>query len=121
VGPTTLIFFSSDKYGKEYENDMFVADINGRIYHFDLNEDRTELDLNGPLTDKVANSDLEIRDLIFAQGLDMVTDMEVGPDGYLYVLSFNEGKIFRIIPKGVKEKRQKKVISSTITEKIFSR
>jgi aldose sugar dehydrogenase len=60
------------------------------------------LDLNGPLSDKVANSDLEMGDLIFAQGLDTITDMEVGPDGYLYVLSYT-GKIFRVIPKAVNE------------------
>jgi aldose sugar dehydrogenase len=101
VGLTSIKFLTTDRLGKQYENDLFVADWSGRIYHFDLNEDRTELDLNGSLSDKVANSDLEIRDLIFAQGLDVITDMEVGPDGYLYVLSFLEGKIYRIIPKDI--------------------
>ena len=44
VAPTALKFYDSDKLGKEYENDMFVADfLNGDIYHFDLNENRTEL------------------------------------------------------------------------------
>jgi len=57
VGPTALKFFNSDKYGKEYQNDMFVADWhNGNIYHFDLNEERTELALAGNLTDKIADN-----------------------------------------------------------------
>ena len=27
-----------------------------------------------------------------------ITDLEVGPDGYLYVLSMTEGKIWRVVP-----------------------
>jgi glucose/arabinose dehydrogenase len=102
TGVTSIKFLDSDRLGKQYENDVFVADSYGRIYHFDLNENRTELDLKGPLSDKVGNSNLELRDLIFAQGFDTITDMEVGPDGYLYVLSYT-GKIFKVIPKAVKE------------------
>jgi glucose/arabinose dehydrogenase len=77
---------------------MFVADAYGTIYHFDLNEDRTALKLSGPLTDKVANNESELHDFIFAQGLDTITDMKVGPDGYLYVLSYS-GKIFKVSEK----------------------
>jgi glucose/arabinose dehydrogenase len=102
TGVTSIKFLDSDRLGKQYENDVFVADSYGRINHFDLNENRTELDLKGPLSDKVGNSNLELRDLIFAQGFDTITDMEVGPDGYLYVLSYT-GKIFKVIPKAVKE------------------
>ena len=56
VGLTSLKFFNSDKYGKEYQNGMFVADFhNGNIYYFQLNEERTELELGGDLSDKIAN------------------------------------------------------------------
>jgi len=101
VGVTSIKFIDTDRLGRQYENDIFVGDNYGRIYHFDLNEDRTGLKLNGSLSDKVANSDLEVRDLIFAQGFDTITDMEVGPDGYLYVLSFS-GTIFKLFPKDSK-------------------
>ena len=98
VCPTALKFFNSDKFGKEYENDMFVASFNkGNIYHCDLNEKRTELILSGPLKDKVGDKPAELKDIIFAKGFGRITDLQVGPDGYLYVLS--SGKIFRIIPK----------------------
>jgi hypothetical protein len=98
VCPTALKFFNSDKFGKEYQNDMFVASFKkGNIYHFDLNEKRTELILPGPLKDKVADKPAEINDIVFAKGFGGITDLQVGPDGYLYVLS--SGKIFRIIPK----------------------
>jgi glucose/arabinose dehydrogenase len=62
-----------------------------------LNENRTELILPGPLKDKVADKPAELKDITFAKGFGGITDLQVGPDGYLYVLS--SGKIFRIIPK----------------------
>ena len=103
VGPTALKFLTTDKLGQEYKNDLFVGDINnGNIYHFDLNKDRTELVLTGKLSDKVANSSAEIdeSDIVFGQGFGGITDIEVGPyDGYLYVVSSKEGKIFRIGPR----------------------
>ena len=92
VGPTALKFLNSDTYGKEYQNDMFVADFhNGNIYHFDLNEERTELVLTGDLRDKIADEVDELEGVIFGQGFGGITDLEVGPDGYLYVLSLHQG------------------------------
>ena len=53
VGPTALRFFNSSAYGNDYQNDMFVADFHhGNIYHFNLNEERTELALSGILKTK---------------------------------------------------------------------
>jgi glucose/arabinose dehydrogenase len=97
VGPTALKFFNSTQFGKEYENDMFVADINnGNIYHFDLNENRSELVLDGPLVDKIANEREELDEIVFAKGFNGIADLQVGPDGYLYVIS--NLSIFRIRP-----------------------
>ena len=65
VGPTALKFLNSDnKLGIQYVNDMFVGDVhNGNIYHFDLNEARTDLILGGGLlADKVADSDSELEE-----------------------------------------------------------
>lgn len=102
VGPTALKFLTSNEYGKDYENDMFIGEgNNGRIYHFDLNQNRTELYFQGSLADKVANSDKELDDVIFAKGFRPfdVTDLVVGPDGYLYVVAMVQGKIFKIVPR----------------------
>jgi aldose sugar dehydrogenase len=100
VSPTAILFFNSDKLGAEYKNDIFVADYKfGRIYHFELNENRTELVLDGTLKDKVADSNTELKDAILADGFVSITDMEIGPDGYLYIVSMLEGKIFRIVPE----------------------
>lgn len=103
-GPTALKFLDSAKLGEEYENDLFVGDVHrGNIYHFELNKKRTELSLDGLLQDKIADNDNELKGKIFARGFyGGISDLEVGPDGYLYVVSGiwnNIGKIYRIVPQ----------------------
>lgn len=40
VGPTAIKFLNSDKFGRYYQDDMFVGDIiNGNIYYFKLNKE----------------------------------------------------------------------------------
>jgi aldose sugar dehydrogenase len=98
VGPTALKFLYSDKLGKQYENTIFVGNVNtGDLYNFKLNEDRTSLLLSGPLEGKVANSPEDLRSVIFGHGVGTITDIEVGLDGFLYVLTF-DGTIYRIVP-----------------------
>ena len=106
VGPTAIRFFNSDKLGSQYQDDIFVGDImNGNIYHFELNKERTELLLpfNNSISDKVVSSN-ETYDVIkFGEGFGGITDIEVGPgDGYLYILTFNDrqGTIYRVTTNG---------------------
>ena len=99
VGVTAVKFLNSTALGEQYANDMFVADINnGRLYHFDLNVDRTGLILEGVLEDKVADNVAELDGVIFGTGFRSISDIEVGPDGYLYILLYGPGKIYRIVP-----------------------
>ena len=103
-GPTAAKFLVSDKLGTQYKNDLFVADVhNGRIYHFDLNEDRTQLVLEGPLADKIIDTPSieEFSNMIFGEGFGGITDLEVGPDGYLYVVSIGQGAIYRIVQMNI--------------------
>jgi aldose sugar dehydrogenase len=98
LGPTALKFLNSDKLGKQYRNDMFVGVFNGgSIFHFELNQKRTALSLNGSLADKVADTDTENEDITFGTGFRGITDIQVGPDGYLYILSYYFGAIFKIL------------------------
>jgi glucose/arabinose dehydrogenase len=114
VGVSALKFFNSDKFGKQYENDMFVGDVNyGNLYHFDLNENRTALKLNKTLGDKTVSDIDELKDVTFAKLPQAITDIQVGPDGYLYILTIpydywnyekdhkmtGGGAIYRIMPK----------------------
>jgi aldose sugar dehydrogenase len=98
VGPTAVKFFNSAKFGKQYENDMFVGDYHkGYLYHFDLSKERDKLMLDGPLRDMVADNITELQKAIFGHGFGGITDIKVGLDGYLYVLTY-QGTIFRLVP-----------------------
>jgi glucose/arabinose dehydrogenase len=98
-GPTAIKFLVSDKLGIQYENDAFVGDIhNGTLYHFEMNETRTGFSLEGLLGDRIANSTSELRQVIFGTGFGGITDLEVGNDGYLYVLSYVNESVYRIHP-----------------------
>ena len=105
IGPTALKFLNSDKLGKEYANDMFTGDINnGLLYRFTLNEARDNILMNDTslgnvsiLVDNQVDETTENQPLIFGQGFGGITDLQVGPDGYLYVLSYT-GALYRIVP-----------------------
>ena len=102
IAPTALKFLNSDKLGKQYENTMFMGDVdNGNLYNFKLNEDRTALILDGTLADKkIANTpeDLKEGGAVLGQGFGVITDIQVGPndDGYLYILTL-QGSLYRIV------------------------
>ena len=99
TAPTAITFLHSDKLGTQYENDMFIGNTDGKIFNFNLNDDRTQLDLDDPLDDKIAEDQEDIEDVI-ASGFSIITDLEVGPDGYLYVVEYDkDGKIYRVMPK----------------------
>ena len=64
-----------------------------------LDENRDNILLNKSyknLLDKVVDNDEEVDPLIFGTGFEAITDIEIGPDGYLYVLSFDEGILYKI-------------------------
>ena len=50
-----------------------------------------------PLADKVVNDPKENQPFVFGQGFGGITDIQVGPDGFLYILSYT-GSLFRIVP-----------------------
>jgi glucose/arabinose dehydrogenase len=107
VAPTALTFFTSDKLGLDYTNDLFVGSVGGtgRIFHYNVNENRTGLTLDGSLSDKVADSESELGNITFAANLGTITDVLKGPDGLLYVLSDfeREGTLFRIVPRALND------------------
>jgi glucose/arabinose dehydrogenase len=104
VGVTDLEFLNSTELGPEYAYNLFVGDINnGNLYYFKLNDNRTGIQFDAKqseegLTDLVADDDQEVSRIIFGTGFGGgITDIETGPDGLLYVLTFN-GNIYRILP-----------------------
>jgi aldose sugar dehydrogenase len=99
AGPTAVKFLESTALGTTYENDMFVGDVhNGRIYHFDLTPDRKDLVLPQALSSRVIEkpSSPGVSSIVFGQGFGGITDLEMGPDGNLYVVSIGLGSIYQI-------------------------
>ena len=86
VGVTALKFLDSEKYGTQYKNDLFGDFDNGNLYRFDLVENRTALELQGPLSGKIARDGNALKETIFGRHFGGITD-----DGYLYVLSLYVG------------------------------
>jgi len=104
VAPTALIFLNSTELGSQYLNNMFVGSVdNGRIFHFKLNDNRTELSLPGSTKNKILNEEGELATM-FGENFGTITDLQAGPyDGYLYVVSADRvnkvGALYRILPK----------------------
>jgi glucose/arabinose dehydrogenase len=99
AAPSAVKFLNSDKYGPQYKDDLLVGDANnGYIYDFNLDRQRKSLDLSGELSDKIANNTGELNDVVFAKGFGKVADIEMGPDGLLYVLASEKqfSNIYRI-------------------------
>ena len=105
VGVTDIEFYNSDKLGNDYTNNIFVGDANnGYLYFFEVNEDRSGLQFEEPrlADDLVASNDRQRAAVTFGTGFpSSITDVETGPDGYLYILTFHptKGTISRIVPQ----------------------
>jgi aldose sugar dehydrogenase len=101
VAVTDIEFLESSSLGESYSNNVFVGDNNnGNLYYFKVNPDRTALVLDN-LPDLVIDNEAEQSSTIFGNGFGPITDLETGPDGYLYVLSYDAGIIYRIVPSSL--------------------
>jgi glucose/arabinose dehydrogenase len=106
IGVTDIEFFNSTAFGPDYENGIFVGDITtGTLFYFEPNADRTGIALESDplLSDLIADSDEEISSVTFGTGFAGITDIETGPDGNLYILTFDRGaeglgSLYRILP-----------------------
>jgi len=105
IAPTAITFIDSKIFGEGYENDLLVGSVKqGRIFHFNLNETRTGLDLlsSEQLVDKIANVDEELEPVTLGRNFGIITDIEINPyDGKIYVVDgqSKNGKIYQIYPK----------------------
>jgi len=73
---------------------------NGQLYRFPLNPTRTAFDFSDfpSLQDLIADDNTE-RDLLrIGFGFGRITDIKVGPDGLLYIVSIGDEAIYRIFP-----------------------
>lgn len=107
VGVTDIEFLESSHFGNDLENNIFVGDINnGNVYLFKVNSNRTGIDLQKSiftsekekgLQDLVADNKNELEKIIFAKNFEgRITDIETGTDGSLYILTYFDGRIYKI-------------------------
>ena len=109
IGITDIEFLNSSKLGDKYANNIFVGDIgamtDGYLYYFEVNEDRTGIKFDNStqarLTDLIADNEEEMSAIALGTAFGGITDIETGPDGFLYVLTLDrgadgEGNIYRI-------------------------
>lgn len=100
--PTSILFPVGSALGVDFDDSVLVADNNpGQIYEFPLNVARDGFDLAPPLDDLVADDNGERDLLAIGDGFGAITDMEVGPDGLVYVVSIANGAIYTIPEPGV--------------------
>jgi len=99
VSPTGLDFAKFNEID-DYDNSLFVGDCNtGNLYKFELNENRDGFEFTSSfLQDNVINFNENMDEIIIGTGFGCITDIERGPDGFLYVVSLSESTIFRILP-----------------------
>jgi hypothetical protein len=98
VGVTGIVFLDSAQLGPKYENDVFVGDVNnGILYHFEPNPARDGFIFTNPaLLDHVIDQSGQSNEVILGTGFNGITDLKVGPDGFLYLVSIGAGAIYRI-------------------------
>ena len=105
IGVTDIEFYNSSKLGNKFSNNIFVGDINaGDLYFFKIDDNRTGIRIDPSmsghtdLTDSIADPQDDLSPALFARGFSgRITDIETGPDGYVYVLTYSDGRLYRIV------------------------
>ena len=104
IAVTDIEFMKSSVLGQKYKNNIFVGDYNnGNLYYFELNSTRTGIKPEAGLSGLVVDNDNQLSAVTFGTGFGAISDIKTGPkDGFLYVLSFDDGSIYRIVPSSTK-------------------
>jgi glucose/arabinose dehydrogenase len=98
IAPTAIALPHGSALGPAYDDMAIVGEVVlGQLYALPLNAARTGFDVAGipGLADLVADDHVERDALRLGTGF-YATDLEVGPDGALYVVRIAPGAIFRI-------------------------
>jgi glucose/arabinose dehydrogenase len=107
VAPGGIGFLNSSALGPQFENDLFVGAATpilqgGYLFHFDLTGNRRKIATDDPrLEDRVADNlakheITESESLLVGRDFGVVTDIETGPNGNLFVVSLSNGAVYEI-------------------------
>ncbi|HEX6036134.1 MAG TPA: PQQ-dependent sugar dehydrogenase [Anaerolineales bacterium] len=114
VAPGGIGFLNSRALGPRFQDDLFVGAATpllegGYLFHFNMSEDREGFEFgNRRLQDGVAdNRDkheiTESRGLLIGRSFGTGTDVEMGPNGNLYIVSLTQGAVYEIFRKDANE------------------
>ena len=108
VAPAGIGFLDEPRAsGPQYRGDLFVGGARpflegGHLFHFNLTGNRRKIGVDDPrLEDRVADNlakyeITESESLLFGRDFGVVTDIQTGPNGNLYVVSLSNGAIYEI-------------------------
>ncbi|RPI84146.1 MAG: CHRD domain-containing protein [Chloroflexi bacterium] len=103
IAPAAVGFAGSEALGAEYQGDLFVGlsvpfPLGGALLRFDLSEDRESFEgLDSTEAENLDfNSLIGSEDLLIGTNFGVVTDIETGPNGNLYVVSLDKGAVYEI-------------------------
>jgi glucose/arabinose dehydrogenase len=107
VAPGGMGFLDSRALGRQYDGDLFMgaatANLSGGyLFHFNLTGNGRKIAVDDPrledrVADNLAKHDVtESESLLIGRDFGVVTDIETGPNGNLFVLSLSHGAIYTI-------------------------
>ena len=107
LAPAAIGFLNSTALGPQYQGDLFVGFSTtdteaGPLFRLNLTGNRRKIAVDDPrLEDRVADNltfheITESESLRFGTGFGIVTDIETGPNGSLFVISIDQGAIYEI-------------------------
>jgi glucose/arabinose dehydrogenase len=107
VAPGGIGFMEGRGLGPQFDGDLFVGAATpnlagGYLFHFNLTGNRAKIGVDDPrlddrVADNLAKHDVtESESLLIGRDFGVVTDIETGPNGNLYVVSLSSGTIYEI-------------------------
>jgi glucose/arabinose dehydrogenase len=107
VAPGGMGFVIGRGLGPQFQNDLFMGAATpllerGYLFHFNLTGNRNKIAVDDPrLEDRVADNlakheITESESLLIGRNFGVVTDIETGPNGNLFVVSLSNGAIYEI-------------------------
>ena len=107
LAPAALGFIASDSLGAQFQGDLLVGASRitlegGYLFRFNMNTNRRSFvffdsRLEDNVADNLAKFDIsESEPFLFGRNFGVVTDIQTGPNGNVYLVSLSDGKVYEI-------------------------
>lgn len=102
VAPAAIGFVKSEALGEAYHGDLFVGlsvplPLGGPLFRFDLSRNRESLAVDqAKAENEDFNSLIGSEEFLIGTNFGVVTDIETGPNGNLFIVSLSNGAVYEI-------------------------